>query len=576
VLIFILAINNSFSEVRYVSKTGSSTPPYTSWEHASDSLQKCINICNAGDTIYVANGIYKESLLINTFVSLIGSSMDSTVIDGRGLDLYTVKFIIGGNITKFSIYGVGMERGGSAALKTYGLLDARFCRITESQTAVSIVDGPSVIENCIISKTKYGYITTADINFVNYFRNNIVTFKNTQSGKAMDLGGGTTYIQNNILIDTSGYWNLNLGIYLTWVYRVVISNNLISGFRTNIDNRLVTDTIMIYNNTILYKNENDAGTFYGSVDVWPAKAVIINNIIANSFSNAGIRGEAGKTISDYNLFWRNYKSIHGFPMGENDIIADPMFVNDKRPGVYNDYDFHLQKYSPAIDRGDPSILDRDGSRSDIGWLGGPGGTEYTYLDLAPRAPVNLTATVDSMQVKLTWNKNTEADTAYYNVYFDTTANFIIDTTKLISRQKDTTYKFTKPIIGRYYVKITAEDTQGNKSLPSKEIIIIITGTEKEPELITDYQLYQNYPNPFNPKTIISYRIKEPGYVKLQVYNINGEEVKTLVNKEQPAGYYEAEFNAEQLSSGIYLYKLEVTGKGNIPSYTEMRKSILIK
>mgnify|MGYP005838280831 CR=1 FL=1 len=51
--------------VRYVSKTGTSTPPYTSWETAADSIQKSINICVDGDTIVVVNGTYKESLVIN-------------------------------------------------------------------------------------------------------------------------------------------------------------------------------------------------------------------------------------------------------------------------------------------------------------------------------------------------------------------------------------------------------------------------------------------------------------------------------------------------------------------------------
>ena len=60
-----------------------------------------------------------------------------------------------------------------------------------------------------------------------------------------------------------------------------------------------------------------------------------------------------------------------------------------------DYDFHLQAFSPAIDKGDPSILDLDGTRSDIGMYGGPFGETYTYQDLAPLAPRNLSAFVDT-------------------------------------------------------------------------------------------------------------------------------------------------------------------------------------
>src|SRR5690606_27848407 len=76
----------SYAEIRYVSKTGTSTPPYLSWETASDSIQKAINICNNGDTVIVANGVYKETLVIDSAITLLGSSMDSCIIDGTGLD----------------------------------------------------------------------------------------------------------------------------------------------------------------------------------------------------------------------------------------------------------------------------------------------------------------------------------------------------------------------------------------------------------------------------------------------------------------------------------------------------------
>ncbi|HMU44129.1 MAG TPA: right-handed parallel beta-helix repeat-containing protein, partial [Ignavibacteriaceae bacterium] len=71
--------------VRYVSKTGSSTPPYTTWETAADSIMECINISVFGDTIYVANGTYKEQVVMIPGLSLIGAGMDSCVIDTRTL-----------------------------------------------------------------------------------------------------------------------------------------------------------------------------------------------------------------------------------------------------------------------------------------------------------------------------------------------------------------------------------------------------------------------------------------------------------------------------------------------------------
>ncbi|MBK7497927.1 MAG: hypothetical protein IPI19_02190 [Ignavibacteriales bacterium] len=91
--------------VRYVSKTGTNTPPYTSWQTAADSIQKCINICVNGDTVYVANGVYKENLVINTAISLIGSSMDSTVIELPGI--YPNNIIISNGVLHLHIFSYG-------------------------------------------------------------------------------------------------------------------------------------------------------------------------------------------------------------------------------------------------------------------------------------------------------------------------------------------------------------------------------------------------------------------------------------------------------------------------------------
>jgi hypothetical protein len=73
----------------------------------------------------------------------------------------------------------------------------------------------------------------------------------------------------------------------------------------------------------------------------------------------------------------------------------------------------------------------------------------------------------------------------------------------------------------------------------------------------DYKLYQNYPNPFNPITNISYTIKNSNYVILKIYNILAQEIQTLVNTFQKTGNYTVNFDAKNLSSGLYFYKLQV-------------------
>jgi hypothetical protein len=90
------------------------------------------------------------------------------------------------------------------------------------------------------------------------------------------------------------------------------------------------------------------------------------------------------------------------------------------------------------------------------------------------------------------------------------------------------------------------------------------------EIPSKYDLYQNYPNPFNPTTNIKFDIMRNGLVKLEVYDITGRVINTLVNSKLEAGKYEFSMNASYLPSGVYFYKLETE------NYSMTRRMILIK
>jgi hypothetical protein len=85
-----------------------------------------------------------------------------------------------------------------------------------------------------------------------------------------------------------------------------------------------------------------------------------------------------------------------------------------------------------------------------------------------------------------------------------------------------------------------------------------------------YSLSQNYPNPFNPSTIIKYGIANNSFVTLKVFDLLGKEIAVLVNEKKTAGYYETEFRAENIPSGVYFYTLKTD------SYTETKKMIFLK
>lgn len=95
-----------------------------------------------------------------------------------------------------------------------------------------------------------------------------------------------------------------------------------------------------------------------------------------------------------------------------------------------------------------------------------------------------------------------------------------------------------------------------------------TGVEvNDPE---KFSLSQNYPNPFNPSTKISFTVPADGFVTLKIYNSIGQVVDVLVNETMSTGAYSVDFNAKDLSSGIYYYRIETNG------FTDTKKMILIK
>lgn len=189
--------------------------------------------------------------------------------------------------------------------------------------------------------------------------------------------------------------------------------------------------------------------------------------------------------------------------------------------------------------------------------------------------------------KLTWEANLEDDIASYKIYRaledtdgmyafhyiatvthdpNSSTQSYIDYDVVTTRMPNTTLK--------YHYKLKAIDNTNKESVFSDpDWIDALSGPMEKSGKYSEkvsYALYDNYPNPFNPTTTISYSIKKNGLTSLKVYDILGNEVATLVNENETAGNYSVEFNAEQLPSGIYIYRL-ISG-----SFTASKKLILLK
>ncbi|MCH8942325.1 MAG: T9SS type A sorting domain-containing protein [Bacteroidetes bacterium] len=113
-------------------------------------------------------------------------------------------------------------------------------------------------------------------------------------------------------------------------------------------------------------------------------------------------------------------------------------------------------------------------------------------------------------------------------------------------------------------------TNGN-GVYKRQLSDIITDVEEIHNIIPDiFSLSQNYPNPFNPSTVISFQLSSVSKVSLKVYDLLGREVAVLVNEEKPAGIYKVNFNAGNLPSGVYFYKMKAG------SFVQTKKLILMK
>jgi hypothetical protein len=203
---------------------------------------------------------------------------------------------------------------------------------------------------------------------------------------------------------------------------------------------------------------------------------------------------------------------------------------------------------------------------------------YDYGDIDVNTP-----RIDT--ILYVYNQGTAPDSVYTSIFYDvvdpdsslelTPMEFEVDPKDSIG----ITFTIYPPRINRtgfniYMPRIVVDSrfsigpTHVEKTM--KFHLVGTVGIEEETRNPSSFDLLQNYPNPFNPSTLIKYSVPERGLVKLSVYNLVGEEVSVLVNQEVASGFYEVTFNAANLPSGTYFYRLQA---GNT---VQLKKMLLMK
>ena len=179
--------------------------------------------------------------------------------------------------------------------------------------------------------------------------------------------------------------------------------------------------------------------------------------------------------------------------------------------------------------------------------------------------INFSGNVNNNIVNLKWNTRTEINNLGFEVQRKaSTSNYsdIVFIKGNGTSNNSHDYSWSEKLQpGDYTYRLKQIDNSGQFEY-SNEVEEIVNPA--------GYYLAQNYPNPFNPNTTINYSTANNGYVKITIYNTLGVKIKELINEDKPAGNYSVVFNAEEIASGMYLYRLEA---GN---FISVKKLILLK
>ena len=191
-------------------------------------------------------------------------------------------------------------------------------------------------------------------------------------------------------------------------------------------------------------------------------------------------------------------------------------------------------------------------------------------------PVNLSSfssSVNNRDVKLTWKTQSEMNNTGFDVERSSSVlNQWVKAGYVAGKGNSNSpvnYSFEdkKLDAGKYNYRLKQIDNNGNFEFFNLSNVV-------EVGIPTKFDLSQNYPNPFNPTTKIDFSLPLDSKVSIKLYDISGREVKTLVNDSRTAGYYTVQFNASDLSSGTYFYRIMT--KSSASDFIMTKKMILVK
>jgi hypothetical protein len=571
----------AFADYHYASHSGSNEFPYTSWETASDSITAAMRAADPYDTVYIGAGDYNEIIRAfneDTCLTFIGAGIDSTRVWQDSLPntwiardktlVRDIHFDSNNNRNGFGGY-IGSS------------ITVLHCKFTDEVSIITAGES-TIIEDCEFYDVGGALDILATYNLV--FRNNYIK---TSRGTEIISHSWLRFavIENNIVINDSDIYP---------IFNLITERTDSTIFRNNYLDRMFRGfnasgplSATIENNTTNITYPELSGFIIQYLSGESGNISLKNNAITET--NTGIFGSLGNSSQThleikYNGFWGNVQNFQLSSWVNVDtflnIEAYPMYLNP------DSFDVRLQANSPLIDAGDPNILDVDSTRSDIGCYGGPGGSSYEYQDLPPRKPDSLAYQIRSDTIVVRWRLNYEADFNRYIVWRDTIPSFTPWAGNIIT-EPDTNllYDINWDNNHDYYYRIAAYDNQWNMSEISDELVVLISGTDRDNsgvEIPNITSIASNYPNPFNSSTTIAYSVANlgpiPAQINIDIYDIQGRKIRSLLNNRMEVGKHTITWDGRddsgnELASGIYFAKIT---QWHVDYLSRSQKLILVR
>ena len=221
--------------------------------------------------------------------------------------------------------------------------------------------------------------------------------------------------------------------------------------------------------------------------------------------------------------------------------------------------------------GEPVSFGETGTSITFSGIDGEGAVSISRFNSAPESPDGIDEELEIAGQRLVISADDELDFGLAELRID------VDELGIDDPENTTIYRRAEEGSGTFEPLDTEYDQDAGELVATvdgfSELAFatgMVTSTFADAGLPKTYKLSQNYPNPFNPATIIEFALPEAGDVELTVYNILGRRVATLVNEHKQAGHHQVTFDAGNLASGLYFYRIRAG------EFTNTRKLMLIK